>query len=50
MTCEHKRVKCVNCAFIFVYCGAKLNPPAIALPEKAASPKKKTTRKGAKAV
>ena len=47
MACEHKRVKCVNCVFICMDCGAKLDPPAIALPEKAEPPKKRATRKGA---
>lgn len=28
MTCEHKRIKCVNCQFFCIDCGAKIEPPA----------------------
>ena len=28
MSCEHKRLKCVNCEFICADCGAKVEPAA----------------------
>ena len=30
MTCEHKRIKCVNCRFFCIDCGAKVDAPVIA--------------------
>ena len=46
MACEHKWVKCVNCAFICMDCGAKLGLAEVVKPEKA-EPKRRTTKKGA---
>lgn len=44
MTCEHKRIRCTNCEFYCLDCGAKVEAPAPA-PAKAEPAKKK----GAKA-
>lgn len=62
MACEHKRIKCVNCEFICVDCGAKIEPVPAEDCERVTSasgrkigfdaekPKRKTTkRKGAAA-
>lgn len=27
MTCEHKRIRCTNCEFFCIDCGARLEPP-----------------------
>lgn len=44
--CDHKRIKCVNCVFICIDCGAVI--PAVK-PEEPAVEEKPTKKKGAKA-
>ncbi|MBQ1791752.1 MAG: hypothetical protein II008_16365 [Oscillospiraceae bacterium] len=48
MTCEHKRIKCVNCEFFCLDCGAKVDIPVYKTEhvEPTEKPKRKT-RKGA---
>ena len=43
MTCEHKRVKCVNCEFICMDCGTKLDK--VPEPEPVNKPVKKSAKK-----
>ena len=45
--CEHKHLKCTNCVFICMDCGAQVAAPDVKAPE-AEKPKRKTTRKGEK--
>jgi len=47
--CEHKKLKCVNCEMFCAECGKKLDLAEVVKPEKA-EPKRRTAKKGAKAV
>lgn len=43
MSCEHKRIKCVNCEFICIDCGEKVTAP-----QKEPEKPKRRARKGVK--
>lgn len=42
--CEHKRIRCTNCEFFCLDCGAKIEPPALIVAK--AEPTKKKGGKG----
>lgn len=37
MTCEHKRLKCVNCEFVCLDCGVRIDPPKVEKPPEGAA-------------
>ena len=45
--CDHKRIKCVNCVFICIDCGAVI--PAVKPEEPQTAEEKPTKKRGAKA-
>ena len=48
MSCEHKRLKSVNCVLYCADCGARVDKPASKMPDKPIEkPAKKPIRKGA---
>lgn len=49
MACEHKRIKCVNCEFFCLDCGAKVDIPVYKTEhvEPTEKPKRRATKKGA---
>lgn len=44
MACTHKRIRCTNCEFFCLDCGAKVDPPQVEKLEE----EKKPVKKGAK--
>lgn len=48
MSCDHKRLKCVNCAFVCLDCGAKVEIPVYKTEHVEPEPTEKPKRRAKK--